>query len=397
MQNTMLQRKKRIIVRGRRIARNYAGTLVFLVVFISFFALFAVPMGLANTLNTLMNTAYSLLMNTTLYIMAIAVIAGAISSLFSAFGVIRLLNKLLSPLMKPLYGLPGAAALSMVTTYFSDNPAILTLASDTRYRTYFKGYQIPVLANLGTSFGMGMIVSTFMLGLSLKSGESTASAVICGNIGALLGSIVGTRLMMHHTAAQLGRDAGCEIIGGTTAANPAAVQPSSSGWLKVMDALISGGKNGVTLGLGIIPGVLIICTMVMMLTNGMPAGGYTGGANEGIALLPYLAEKASFILEPLFGFSDGSAIAVPVTALGSAGAAIGTVPALIDQGVIFGNDIAVFTAMCMGWSGFLSTQVSIMDVLGCRRFTGRALLNQTISGLSAGIAAHWLYTLVSLL
>ena len=103
---------------------------IFLAVFLGLFCGIGSQMGAVNMLNTMMNTAYQLLMKTVLYIMAIAVLAGAISALFSEFGVISLLNKVLSPLMKPLYGLPGAAAIGVVTTYLSDNPAILTLADD---------------------------------------------------------------------------------------------------------------------------------------------------------------------------------------------------------------------------------------------------------------------------
>ena len=144
--------------------------LVFLIVFLFIFSVFVVPMGLANTLNTLMNTAYRLLIDTTFYIMAIAVLAGAISSLFTEYGIIDLLNRLLSPLMRPLFGMPGAAALGVVTTYLSDNPAILTLADDQEYRRYFKAYQVPALTNLGTSFGVGLIVTTFVLGLGDAAG-----------------------------------------------------------------------------------------------------------------------------------------------------------------------------------------------------------------------------------
>ena len=47
--------------------------------------------------------------------------------------------------------------------------------------------------------------------------------------------------------------------------------------------------------------------------------------NEGVGVLPWIGAKLSFILSPLFGFSSPEAIAVPITALGSTGAAIGTV------------------------------------------------------------------------
>ena len=152
------------------------------------------------------------------------------------------------------------------------------------------------------------------------------------------------------------------------------------------------------LGLGIIPGVLIICTLVMMLTNGVPEGGvYTGAAYEGIAVLPKIAEKLDFILKPLFGFSSASGIAVPVTALGSAGAAMGMIPALLEKGLANCGDVAVFTAMCMCWSGYLSTHVSMMDVLKSTKFTGHAIISHTIGGICAGVAAHWLYVFMMLL
>lgn len=45
---------------------------------------------------------------------------------------------------------------------------------------------------------------------------------------------------------------------------------------------MDGGNAGVRMGMSIIPGVLIICTFVMILTNGPdPSGVYTGGAYEG--------------------------------------------------------------------------------------------------------------------
>ena len=80
---------------------------VFLAIFLGIFGGMGMKMGGVNMLNTLMNTGYQLLLETVFYIMAIAVLAGAISGLFSEFGVISMVNKLLSPLMKPLYNLPG--------------------------------------------------------------------------------------------------------------------------------------------------------------------------------------------------------------------------------------------------------------------------------------------------
>ncbi|MBQ5567495.1 MAG: hypothetical protein IIT35_06525, partial [Oscillospiraceae bacterium] len=102
--------------------------LVFLAVFILCFGAIGSRMGAVNMLNTLMNTAYALLVDTVLYIMAIAVLAGALSALLTEFGVVSLINKLLLPLMRPLYDLPGASVVGILATYMSDNPAILSLA-----------------------------------------------------------------------------------------------------------------------------------------------------------------------------------------------------------------------------------------------------------------------------
>ena len=368
---------------------------IFLAVFLAFFVYLGSEMGVANMLNTLMNTAYKLLMETVLYIMAIAVLAGAISALFSEFGVIALLNKLLSPVVELLYGLPGASAVGIFTTYLSDNPAILTLADDNNFRRYFKKYQLPALTNIGTSFGMGLIITTFMLGL----GRNFGTAVLVGNLGAVIGSIVSTRLMLGCTKKLYGTEAPCELSGSDEDIDIKKFRKirQESTARRLMDAILEGGKTGVDMGMSVIPGVLIICTLVLMLTNGMPSGGYTGGAYEGVALLPWLGQKLSFIIQPLFGFQSAEAIAVPITSLGAAGAAIGIVEKLVQARLAGAHDVAVFTAMCMCWSGYLSTHVAMMDALKSSHLTGKAILCHTIGGLCAGISANLLFQLFSML
>mgnify|MGYP003292690985 FL=1 len=368
---------------------------VFIALFLAFFVYLGSQMGVANMLNTLMNTAFKLLMETVFYIMAIAVLAGAISALFSEFGVIALLNKLLSPVVALLYGLPGASAVGIFTTYLSDNPAILTLADDNNFRRYFKKYQLPALTNIGTSFGMGLIITTFMLGL----GKNFGMAVLVGNLGAVIGSIVSTRLMLGFTKKLYGTEAPCELGDDHEEIDIQHFRKvrEESTARRLMDAMLEGGKTGVDMGMSVIPGVLIICTLVLMLTNSMPQGGYTGGAYEGVALLPWLGQKLSFIIQPLFGFQSPEAISVPITALGAAGAAIGIVEKLVQSRLAGAHDIAVFTAMCMCWSGYLSTHVAMMDALKSSHLTGKAILCHTIGGLCAGISANLIFQLLSML
>ena len=100
--------------------------ILFLAGFSVFFGLIGQKMGTINLVNTMMNTASALLTDTVWYIMAIAVLAGALGALLTEFGVVALLNKILSPLIKPLYGMPGASMIGILTAFLSDNPAILT-------------------------------------------------------------------------------------------------------------------------------------------------------------------------------------------------------------------------------------------------------------------------------
>ena len=383
---------------------------IFLIIFFGFFIGLSIPMGLPNMLNTFMNTAYHLLLETVFYIMAITVMTGAISKLFVEFGVVVLLERMLKPLMKPLYNLPGVASLGAVMTFLSDNPAIITLSKDKTFSRYFKQYQMASLTNFGTSFGMGLVVVAFMTGRGYGSGA------LVGLAGAFIGSIVTTRMMQHLTLKSYPEldspmpnainEPSKNIVNfekteniENTQASPNSVEEEKKGpFLRTLNAMLDGGKSGVEIGLSIIPGVLIISTIVMMTTFSAPADGiYTGSAYEGVPVLPWLASKIDFIFQWLFGFDHPELIAFPITALGAVGAAIGLIPAFDASGLITANAIAVFTAMGMCWSGFLSTHTGMLDSLGYRKLISKAIISHTIGGLIAGISAHWLFVLVSMI
>ncbi len=370
---------------------------IFLAAFLLCFGAVGTKMGISNMMQTMMATAYDLLVNTVLNITAIAVLAGAIAAVLSEFGVIALFNKIITPLMKPLYDLPGASAVGIFTTYMADNPAILSLAEDKNFKRYFKKYQLPALTNLGTAFGMGLIVSTYMMTLPL-TGENLGLAIAIGNLGAVIGSIVSVRLMLHFTKKEFGTTEYCipPEDGDDDIMNTREIRSGSVAG-RILDAMLEGGKSGVEVGVAIIPGVLIICTIVMMLTYGPSADGYTGAAYQGVALFPWIGEKLSFILKPLFGFTSSSAISVPITALGAAGAAIGLIPEMAINGSVHANDVAVFTAMCMCWSGYLSTHVGMMSALKMPHLTGKAIISHTIGGLCAGVAANFLFHFISMI
>lgn len=365
---------------------------IFLAIFVLVFGAIGYKMGAINMINTIMRSAYAMIMDVCLYIMGVAVIAGALSGIFGEFGVIALIDKFLAKLMKPIYDLPGAASLGILTCYMSDNPAILSLAKDENFTRYFKNYQLPALTNIGTSFGMGLIITSTMMGLKISG---SIKAALIGNVGAIIGSIISVRIMMHFTKKYYGTEDNASNYAEIENRKLRVVRTGSVG-SRAINSLLEGGANGVEMGLQIIPGVVVICSMVLLLTNGVGPEGYTGAANEGVAFLPWLGEKISFILNPLFGFSNPSSIAVPITALGSAGAAMGLVPGLIEAGSVTANEIAVFTAICMCWSGYLSTHVAMMDSLGAKELTGKAILSHTIGGVCAGITANLLFKLFAL-
>lgn len=366
----------------------------FLIVFFLLFGSLGYVMGTPNMLNTLMNTAYNLLIETVFYIMSITVISGALGKILMEFGVVGILEKLLRPLMKPLWNLPGVAALGGVLTFLSDNPAIITLANDRSFSKYFKKYQLISIANFGTAFGMGLVVIVFMVG------RGYASAAMLGMAGAIIGSIISTRIMQR-LILKAHPEFDSYITEKKKPQDNVVKQDNEEvknggAFLRVLNSLLDGGKQGVELGLAIIPGVLIISTFVMMLTFGPGENGYTGAAYEGIALLPAIAEKIDFIFYWLFGFKSPELLAFPMTSLGAVGAALGLIPKFQASGLIDGNAIAVFTAMGMCWSGYLSTHTAMLDSMDYRNLTSKAIISHTIGGLCAGVISHWLFVLVGL-
>ena len=363
-----------------------------LVIVIGFFTYLGVSMGMANMLNTVMKTAHDLLINTVFYLMSICVLMGALSRLFAEFGVVSILEKLLRPLMKPLFNLPGVASLGAVMTFLSDNPAIISLSKDKRFSKYFKKYQLISLTNFGTAFGMGLIVIVFMMG------QGFFKESLIGLFGAFCGCIVSTRLMQRFTLKafpQYLTEEACEGIEEEEAEEKE--EEKKSLFTRILDCLLDGGRSGVEVGMSIIPGVLIISTFVMILTFGPSASGaYTGAAYEGVEILPWLADKIDFVFKALFGFNDPHLVAFPITSLGAVGAALSLVPNFVANGWADGNAIAVFTAIGMCWSGFLGPHTAMLDSLGYRELTPKAILAHTIGGLAAAFAAHWMYVLVSL-
>ena len=376
----------------KNLSRWIPGGIVCLAVIILLFGYLGSKMGAANMLNTMMNTSHDLLLNTVFYLMALCVLTGAIGKIFVEFGVVKLLEKLLRPLMKPLFNLPGVASLGAVMTFLSDNPAIISLAKDKRFATYFKKFQLISLTNFGTAFGMGLLVIVFMMG------QGYFAEPLVGLFGAFVGCIVSTRIMQHFVLKAYPKYRDEVAVVESDVVDDKSDNYKKPLFQRILDSLLDGGRSGVDVGMAIIPGVLIISTFVMLLTFGPDkvTGEFTGAAKQGVELLPWIGEKLSFAFEWLFGFAVPQLIAFPITALGSVGAALGLFPEFTAEGWIDGNAIAVFTAIGMCWSGYLSTHTAMLDTLGYRKLTSKAILAHTVGGFVAGVVAHWIYVIVSL-
>ena len=376
----------------RKLYSRIPSGIICLVIVFGLFGYLGSRMGMANMLNTIMNTAHDLLLNTVFYIMAICVITGALGRVFVEFGVVKLFEKILRPLMKPLFNLPGVASLGAVMTFLSDNPAIIALAQDKQFSRYFKKYQFISLTNFGTAFGMGMLVIVFMIG------QGFYAEPFIGLFGAIVGCIVSTRLMQRFILKLHPEYSEEDVLIETEETVEVEDTVQKPMFQRILDSLLDGGRTGVDVGLAIIPGVLIISTLVMMLTFGAGnAGEYTGAAYEGVSLLPWIGSKLDFLFKWLFGFTDPHLIAFPITALGAVGAALGLIPNFMEAGWIDGNAIAVFTAIGMCWSGYLSTHTAMLDTLGYRHLTSKAIIAHTVGGLVAAFVAHWTYMLYALI
>ena len=369
-----------------------------LIVTICLFGYLSFVMGFTNVLNTIMRTAHDLLLNTVFYLMAMCVLTGALSRIFSVFGVVDLLQKMLKPVLRPLFNLPGVSSAGALMTFLSDKPVIISVAKNPLFARYFKRYQHISLVNFAGSYAMGLLVIIFMMG------HGFYTEPLYGLVGAIIGSIIATRLMQrlvlkefpHYKDEDVIENKEQDMVNGKWVNGKYETvpdDPRQTLFVRVLDALLDGGKSGVEVGLAIIPGVLIISTFVMMLTFGADpeTGTYTGEAYQGTELLPLLAGKLGFVFKWLFGFNASELVAFPITALGTVGAALGLIPEMMSKDIIDSNAIAVFTAMGMCWSGFLSADAATLDSLGYRHFISRSFTCTFIGGIVAGIITHWLF------
>ena len=358
------------------------------------FGYLGIIMGVPNILNTIMKTAHDLLLNTVFYLMSICVITGALGRVFVEFGVVALLERTLRPLMRPIFNLPGVTSLGAVMTFLSDNPAIISLANDKRFASYFKKYQFISLTNFGTAFGMGLLVIVFMASLGYYV------APLIGLVGACCGCVCSTRQMQRFVLKAYPQYAVEDAVSKEDIEEEEEEDKKTKKtvFIRLLNAVLDGGRSGVEVGIAIIPGVLIISTFVMIFTFGPAVDGtYNGAAYQGVELLPWLANKIDFVFEWLFGFHDPHLVAFPITALGAVGAALSLIPGFITHGWIDGNAIAVFTAIGMCWSGFLSTHTAMLDSIGYRDLTPKAILAHLCGGLVAAISAHWMFALYTLI
>lgn len=386
-----MKSKKNVAKDQTKKTSSLSGILCIVWIFLIFGGI-AYVMGMAPMMKTIMATAHDLLINTCLFLMAVCVLTGALGRILVEFGVVDMLQRILHPIMKPVFNLPGVSSLGAVMTFLSDNPAIITISKDKEFARYFKKYQFISLTNFGTAFGMGLLVIIYMISLGYIK-ES-----FIGFFGAIVGCVVSTRCMQVFILRSHPEYRDMEAIDDDSRENNETKEEEKTDdetlFTRILNAVLDGGKKGVEVGLSIIPGVLVISTLVMLLTFGPGPNGYDGSAYQGVEFLPWLVGKVNIVFDWLFGFQDPHLIGFPITALGAVGAALSLIPKFISEGWIDSNAICVFTAIGMCWSGYLSTHTAMLDSMGYRNLTSKAILAHTIGGLVAAFVAHIIAMLV---
>ena len=167
-----------------------------LIVIIAIFGYLSSVMGFTNMLNTIMRTAHDLLLNTVFYLMAMCVLTGALSRIFSVFGVVDLLQRILKPVLRPLFNLPGVSSAGALMTFLSDKPAIISVAKNPQFARYFKRFQHISLVNFAGSYAMGLLVIIFMMG------HGFYTEPLYGLVGAIIGSIIAMKTSYRVTKRQ---------------------------------------------------------------------------------------------------------------------------------------------------------------------------------------------------
>ncbi|WP_332493446.1 hypothetical protein [Niameybacter sp.] len=64
---------------------------------------------------------------------------------------------------------------------------------------------------MGTVFGMGLMITVFMIGIK-GIDQHLGLAVFIGNVGAIIGSMISTKLMMHYTKKHYGTKDWCLLF-----------------------------------------------------------------------------------------------------------------------------------------------------------------------------------------
>ena len=120
---------------------------------------------------------------------------------------------------------------------------------------------------------MGLILTTFMI----SQGKEYVLPAVIGNIGAIIGSVISVRIMLHFTKKYYGYDSSQKKVKSklNDSIEYREIRDGNT-FQRVLDAMLEGGKNGVEMGMAIIPGVLVVCTMVMLLTFGPSTDPNTG-------------------------------------------------------------------------------------------------------------------------
>ncbi len=237
------------------------------------------------------------------------IIAGLLLPLLLNFGLLELLGTLLSKVMRPLFGLPGRAAIDSTASWLGDGSVGILL---TRKQYQQKFYTQKEAAIVGTTFSavsltFSLIVLT-QVGLEAMFLPFYLTVCVAGIVAAL----IVPRLPPLRGKKQL-------FIDGTERTQDPDLVPAGRGlWsyglerarIKAQSAsfkqgvLVEGVKNASEMVFAILPVIMAIGTLALVLAEGTPIFAYLGMPFVPLLELLQIPEAAAASQTMVVGFAD---------------------------------------------------------------------------------------------
>lgn len=254
------------------------------------------------------------------------------------FGAIKASEKLLTPLLRPLLGIPGSAGLAMITSLQStDASATMTKVlkdngSLTEYQTtVFSAWMFSSDSAITNFFSTGAALWALT---NADGNPAIRISMMIPFVLQLIMKFVGANVVRFHLkkkyndGVQVSKTRDEAVTTGETEPEDAAIEIKEAEKKGVTTIFVEGASSGLNIGLkSIIPNVLMAYVLIKVLN-------VTG-----------IMDIAGNILAPVMGIFGlpGEASAVLLASLLSMGGGVGVAGALFESGVVTGAHLAILS------------------------------------------------------